>query len=163
MGPLAALNQSNAERSRQPAVSLRRARHDPMHSAAPLPHVDLTEAQWQFLARLASGPLPDSSDRQAFAQALAPDLDADQARGDLPTLRWMKLVDLTDSSLVLTDLGTAVHFRALYESSQERLSEVARLAETGESAAPRFARAVRRLADGSCSLREALADMDEAK
>lgn len=132
-----------------------------MHSAAPLPHVDLLEAQWRLLARLGSGPLPDPSDRQAFAEALAPDLDADQARADLPTLRWMKLVDLADGSLVLTDLGLAVHFRALYESSQARLSEVARLAETGESAAPRFARAVRRLADGSCSLPEALAGLDE--
>ncbi|WP_329133537.1 hypothetical protein OG552_16225 [Streptomyces sp. NBC_01476] len=74
----------------------------------------------------------------------------------------MKLIELTDGSLVLTDLGAAVYFRALYESSQERLGEVARLAEIRETAAPRFARAVRRLADGSCSLPEALAGMDEA-
>jgi hypothetical protein len=135
-----------------------------MHSAAPLPHLDLTEAQWRLLARLAGGSVPDPSDRPAFAQALALDgLDADLARDDLPTLRWMKLVDLADGALVLTDLGAAVHFRASYESSQERLGEIARLADMREAVAPRFARAVRRLADGSCSLAEALANVDEAR
>lgn len=135
-----------------------------MHSAAPLPHLDLTEAQWRFLARLARGSVPDPSDRPAFVQALALDeLDADLARDDLPTLRWMKLVDLTDGALVLTDLGAAVHFRALYDSSQETLGEIARLADMRAAVAPRFARAVRRLADGSCSLSEALADVDEAR
>lgn len=133
-----------------------------MHSAAPLPHLDLTEAQWRLLARLARGSVPDPSDRPAFAQALTFDgLDADLARDDLPTLRWMKLVDLVDGSLVITDLGAAVHFRALYESSQERLGEIARLADMREAMAPKFARAVRRLADGSWSLSEALTGKDE--
>jgi hypothetical protein len=135
-----------------------------MHSAAPLPHLDLTEAQWRLLARLAEGSAPDPSDRTAFVEALALDgLDADRARDDLPTLRWMKLVDLADGSLALTDLGAAVHFRAVYESSQERLAEIARLADMREAVAPRLARAVRRLADGSCSLSEALAGMDETQ
>ncbi|CAG7643603.1 hypothetical protein [Actinacidiphila bryophytorum] len=75
----------------------------------------------------------------------------------------MKLVDLDDGSLGLTDLGTAVHFRALYESSQERLAGIARLADMREATAPHFARAVRSLADGSCSLPEALAGMDETQ
>lgn len=135
-----------------------------MDSTAPLPHLDLTEAQWRLLARLAEGSVPDPSDRQAFAQALALDgLDVDLARDDVPELRWMKLVDRTDGSLALTDLGAAVHFRAVYESSQERLAEIARLADMRQAVAPRFARAVRRLADGSCSLSEALATLDETK
>ncbi|WP_328914393.1 MULTISPECIES: hypothetical protein [unclassified Streptomyces] len=75
----------------------------------------------------------------------------------------MKLADLADSALQLTDFGAAVHFRALYESSRERLSEIAQLSEIREAAAPAFARAVRRLADGSCSLSEALTGMDEAQ
>jgi hypothetical protein len=134
-----------------------------MHPAAPLPHFELTESQWRLLARLTSGPLPDPSDRQVFVRALAVDgLDADKARDDLPTLRWMRLVHSADGSLALTDLGAAVHFRALFEATQERLSQVARLAETHESVAPRFARTVRRLADGSCSLCEALADLSDA-
>lgn len=134
-----------------------------MHSASPLPHVDLTDAQWQFLARLAEGSVPDPSDRSAFTDALAfDDLDADQARDDLPTLRWMKLVNTGGGLIVLTELGAAVHFRALYESSQERLSEIARLADMREAVAPRFARAVRGLADGSHSMPEALAGLDDA-
>lgn len=132
-----------------------------MHSAAPLPHVELTDAQWQLLARLAEGAVPDPSDRSAFVSALAVDgLDADQAREDLPTLKWMKLVHLAEGTLMLTDLGTALHFRALYEASLDRLQEVVRLADTHQAAAPRFARAVRRLADGSCSLSEALTAME---
>lgn len=85
------------------------------------------------------------------------------ARDDVPTLRWMKLVDRADGSLALTDLGAAVHFRAMYESSQERLAEIARLADMRQAVAPHFARAVRRLADGTCSLPEALAGLDETQ
>jgi hypothetical protein len=123
--------------------------------------VELTDAQWQLLARLAEGSVPDPSDRSAFASALAVDgLDADQARDDLPTLMWMKVVHLTEGALVLTDLGAAFHFRARYEAALERLQEVVRLADMRQEAAPRFARAVRRLADGSCSLPEALTGLD---
>jgi hypothetical protein len=126
--------------------------------------VDLTDAQWRLLGRLAQGPVPDPSDRRSFVEALAVDgLDADQARDDLPTLRWMKLVGPGESRLTITELGTAVHFRALYESSQERLGEIARLADIREVMAPRFARAVRGLADGSHSLSEAVAFLDEAE
>ncbi|WP_230423653.1 hypothetical protein [Streptomyces radicis] len=124
--------------------------------------MDLTEAQWRLLARLAEGPVGDPSDRAAFARDLAVDgLDVDRARADLPTLRWMKLVDLAEGGLVLTDLGAAVHFRALFEAAQERLGEVALLADAREAVAPRFARAVRRVADGTYSLPEALADLDK--
>jgi hypothetical protein len=134
-----------------------------MHSATPLPHVDLTDTQWRLLARLAQAPVPDPGDRRSFAEALAMDgLDADQARDDLPTLRWMKLISPGEGLLGLTELGAAVHFRALYESSQERLGEIARLAGMREAVAPRFARAVRGLADGSHSLSQALAGLDEA-
>jgi hypothetical protein len=132
-----------------------------MHSAAPLPDVDLTDTQRRLIARLAAGPLPDPGDRDGFTRALAPDgLDADQARDDLPTLRWMKLVHPAEGSLTLTDLGAAVHYRALYESTQDRLSEIARLADRGRATAPRFALAVRGLADGSRTLAEALAALD---
>lgn len=131
-----------------------------MHSAAPLAHFDLTEAQWRLLACLASGPLPVHTDREVFIEAtVLAGLDADQAREDLPDLRWMKLVDSSDGFLVITELGVAVHFRALFEASQERLAEIAQLAGARAAVAPRFARVVRRMADGSCSLSEALADL----
>ncbi|MBV2357485.1 hypothetical protein KUM39_24485 [Streptomyces sp. J2-1] len=131
-----------------------------MHPAAHLPHLDLTDMQWQLLARLSDGPLPDPSDRPAFTRALAVDgTDADLARDALPTLRWMKLVVVTGEALRLTDLGAAMHFRAVYEAAELRLSEVARLAEAGGAKDPGFAQAVRMLSDGSRTLAEALADL----
>ncbi|MCF3960411.1 hypothetical protein [Streptomyces fuscigenes] len=125
--------------------------------------MDLTENQRRLLARLALGSLPVPTDRPAFTRALAADgLEADFIRADLPSLRWMRLVDVAEGSLMLTDLGAAVHFRALFESSQERLSEVVRLAERGEDTVPRLARAIRGVAEGSCSLPQALLSLEEA-
>jgi hypothetical protein len=127
-----------------------------MHSAAPLPHVDLTDPQRQFLARLAQGPVPEG-DRPAFTRALSADgLDADLVWDGLPSLRWLKLVNVAEDALVLTDLGAAIHFRALFESSQERLSDVVQLAERGGNTTLRLARAIRGVAEGSCSLPQAL-------
>ncbi|MEW2518947.1 hypothetical protein [Actinacidiphila alni] len=100
--------------------------------------------------------LPDPGDRELSAQALLPQgLDSDQARDDLPDLIWLKLVVRTDGALSATDLGAAVRYRALYEASQERLGEIARLADPHGPEGSRFAAAVRRLADGSSTFAEA--------
>ncbi|MFJ2173849.1 MULTISPECIES: hypothetical protein [unclassified Streptomyces] len=82
-------------------------------------------------------------------------LDPDQVRADLPSLTWLKLITRTHGSLVATDLGTAVHFHALYESSEERLSQVAQLVSAHQTRAPELARCVRRLAEGSLTFEEA--------
>lgn len=131
-----------------------------MHLTGPLPHVDLTDSQWQLLAYLVSASLPDPGGSESAAEAVvAHGLAPDQVRADLPSLIWLKFVTRDHGHLMATDLGAAVHFRSLYESAEERLSEVARLAETHEARAPRLARSVRRLAQGSLSFTEALAGL----
>lgn len=133
-----------------------------MHSPAPLPHVDLTDTQWRLLARLVSGTLPDPSDRRLSARAVLPHgLDPDQVRADLPELIWLRLIARQDGCLLITDLGAAIQYRALFESSRERLGEVAQLAELHRALAPRFAQAVRRLADGTSSFAEAQASLGD--
>ncbi|SEC01589.1 hypothetical protein SAMN05216483_0884 [Streptomyces sp. 2131.1] len=78
---------------------------------------------------------------------------------DVPVLTWLRLLEQRDDWLVVTDLGTAVHYRRVAEACELRLSDVARFAEAGEAAAPHFARTVRRLAQGSLSLAEALGSL----
>ncbi len=129
-----------------------------MHSPAPMPDMDLTDAQWRLLAQLAAAALPDpgSGGRQHAGGASARGLDPDQVCVDAPVLAWLRLLEQRDGWLVVTDLGAAVHYRRVAEASELRLSDVARFAESGEAAAPYFARTVRRLAQGSISLAEAL-------
>ncbi|MEV0036337.1 hypothetical protein [Streptomyces sp. NPDC050804] len=117
----------------------------------------------QLLAHLVSASLPDPGGSGGAAEAVvAYGLDPDQVRADLPSLIWLKFVVRDDDRLVATDLGAAVHFRSLYESAEERLSEVARLVEAYEVQAPPLARCVRRLAQGSISFEEALASLPDS-
>lgn len=129
-----------------------------MHSPAPMPDMDLTDAQWRLLAQLAVAALPDpgSGGRQHARAAAARGLDPDQVCVDVPVLAWLRLLKQRDGWLVVTELGAAVHYRRVAEASELRLSDVARFAESGEAAAPHFALTVRRLAQGSISLAEAL-------
>ncbi|AXG78665.1 hypothetical protein DVK44_14160 [Streptomyces paludis] len=114
--------------------------------------MDLTDFQWQLLSYVASAsvPVPDPDRGGSAADAVAGvGLDPEQVRADLPTLVWLKLVARKEGTLMVTDLGAAVAFRALYESAEERLGEIARLAAAHEEEAPRLARGVRRLAQGA--------------
>lgn len=128
-----------------------------MQSPAPLPHVDLTDTQWLFLAQLVTASLRDpgsSIDDEEVAAARG--IDREQMYSEVPLLSWLKLIEQRGDQLTATDLGAAVHYRRLYESSELRLSEVARLAEAHEAAAPQLTLAVRQLAQGSVTLEEAL-------
>ncbi|MER6599592.1 hypothetical protein [Streptomyces parvus] len=128
-----------------------------MHSPAPLPHVDLTAAQWQLLGELVSAPLADplrSVDNTEAAAARGLDLQLFPA--DSALLTWMKLAEYSGDLLTVTDLGAALHYRSLQESLELRLSEVARFAAAHEPSVPRFARDVRLLAEGSLSFADAM-------
>lgn len=128
-----------------------------MRFSVPLPHVDLTDAQWRLLAQLATAPLRDPGISTGDAEAAAArGIDSEQILDDVPLLNWLKLIERRDDQLVATALGAAVHYRRLYESSELRLSEVARLAEAHETMAPQLTPAVRRLAQGSVTFEEAL-------
>ncbi|MET9804999.1 hypothetical protein [Streptomyces halstedii] len=128
-----------------------------MQISAPLPHVDLTEAQWGLLAELVTAPLHDPGSSLADAEAaVARGIDPGQVQRDEPLLSWLKLIERREDRLAATVLGAAVHYRRLCESSERRLSEVARLAEAHETTAPHLALAVRRLAQGAVTFDEAL-------
>ncbi|WP_093704501.1 hypothetical protein [Streptomyces sp. 2131.1] len=126
-----------------------------------MPDVALTDTQWRLLAQLVAAALPDSGSggRQHARAIAARGLDPDQVYVDVPVLTWLRLLEQRDDWLVVTDLGTAVHYRRVAEACELRLSDVARFAEAGEAAAPHFARTVRRLAQGSLSLAEALGSL----
>ncbi|WP_232788639.1 hypothetical protein [Streptomyces odonnellii] len=134
-----------------------------MHPTGPLPHVDLTDSQRQLLAHLVSASLPDPGGSGGVAEAVvAYGLDPDQVRADLRSLIWLKFVARDRGRLLATDLGAAVHFRSLYESAEERLSEIARLVEAYKVQAPSLTRCVRRLAQGSISFEEALTSLGDS-
>ncbi|MER5556199.1 hypothetical protein ABT001_31785 [Streptomyces sp. NPDC002793] len=127
-----------------------------MQFSAPLPHVDLAEAQWGLLAELVAAPQRDPGSSTADAEAaVARGIDPGQVQRDEPLLSWLKLTERRDGWLGATALGAAVHYRRLYESSELRLSEVARMVEEHERAAPQLTLAVRRLAQGVVSFEEA--------
>ncbi|WP_329625310.1 hypothetical protein OG357_37240 [Streptomyces sp. NBC_01255] len=92
---------------------------------------------------------------ETAGETTARGLDPDQVRADLPTLLWLKLVERRGERLTATDRGAAVHYRSLYEASEERLSEIARFAQAQGTVAPDFARAVRLLAQKPLSSTEA--------
>ncbi|MFJ7087512.1 hypothetical protein ACIQU8_30285 [Streptomyces griseus] len=128
-----------------------------MSSPAPLPHVDLTAAQWQLLGELVAAALTDPSlSVDSVAAAAARGLDTRRFPTDAALLTWMKLIERSGDQLTATDLGAALHHRRLQESLELRLSEVVRYAAANESSVPQFARNVRRLADGSLSFADAM-------
>ncbi|MDQ1007198.1 hypothetical protein QFZ82_001683 [Streptomyces sp. V4I23] len=133
-----------------------------MQSPAPLPHVDITDTQWRLLAQVVAAPLPrpEGNAGAAAEEVAARGLDPDQVRADWPVLLWLKFLARQGELLAVTDLGTAMHYRALYESSEQVLGEIAQLVEEYGATAPEFARAVGGLsrramsfADASASLR----------
>lgn len=127
-----------------------------MHSPVPLPHVDLTDAQWQLLDELVTAGLTDPSHSVDSAEsAAARGIDLQLFAADAALLTWLKLAERSGDQWGVTDLGAALHYRRLYESSELRLSEVARFATANEASAPQLTRAVRRLAQGSISFDEA--------
>jgi hypothetical protein len=121
--------------------------------------VDLTDTQWQLLAQLVAAPLPrlDGSAGAAAEEVAARGLDPDQVRVDMPVLLWLKFLARQGELLAITDLGAAMHYRALYESSELILCEIAQLAEEHEAMAPEFARAVGGLSRRAMSFAEASA------
>ncbi|MEV7110480.1 hypothetical protein [Streptomyces anulatus] len=128
-----------------------------MSSPAPLPHVDLTATQWQLLGELVSAALTDPSRSvDSAATVAARGLDLRLFPTDAALLTWMKLAEHGGDQLTATDLGAALHYRRLQESLELRLSEVVRYAAANELLVPRFARNVRRLAEGSLAFADAM-------
>ncbi len=128
-----------------------------MYSPAPLPHVDLTAAQWQLLGELVSAPLTDPSrGADSTETAAARGLDLQLFPADASLLTWMKLAGPSGDLLIATDLGAALHYRRLQEALELRLSDVARYAAANEPSLPHFARNVRLLAEGSLSFADAM-------
>ncbi|MFF2407669.1 hypothetical protein [Streptomyces sp. NPDC058092] len=128
-----------------------------MHFSAPLPAVDLADAQWRLIAQLVTASLRYPGNTTDDAEvAAARGIDPEQIHSDVSFLTWLKLIERRDDRLVATALGAAVHYRRLHESSELRLSEVVRFAEAHEAQAPQFTRAVQQLAQGSISFEEAM-------
>lgn len=128
-----------------------------MQSPAPLPHVDLTDTQWQLLAQLVAAPLPRPDGNAAAEEVAARGLDPDQVRADVSVLLWLQLLTRQGELLAVTDLGAAVHYRALYESSERVLREIAQLVEEHAAMAPDFARMVSGLSRRAMSFDDASA------
>ncbi|GAA3822907.1 hypothetical protein ACFS5L_09605 [Streptomyces phyllanthi] len=127
----------------------------------PLPHFELSSSQYRLLAEAVLAPVPDPATSEAAQQeCLARGLDPDDVRADVPELLLLGLVVRERHALSLTPLGTAAHYRKAHEEAERRLAAVAQLAEEAAHMSPRLARAVRRLAQGSLSLGEALAEVD---
>jgi hypothetical protein len=125
----------------------------------PLPHFELTSSQYRILAEASLRSLPDPANDEASQQEwIVRELDPEEARSEVPELVFLGLVAMQGGTLALTALGSAVHHRAGQQAAEERLAAVARLADAMEDAAPRLARTVRRLAQGTISLGEALAE-----
>ncbi|MEU0584324.1 hypothetical protein [Streptomyces sp. NPDC006132] len=125
----------------------------------PLPQFELSRPQYQLLAATVLMPLPDPAGADdARTEWLARGLDPGDDELDVSELVFLGLVARKDGSLTMTGLGAAVHYRAAHEAAEERLSSVARLAESAEDTHSQLARAVRRLAQGTISFEQALAE-----
>ncbi|MFE6359852.1 hypothetical protein ACFVP3_07580 [Streptomyces sp. NPDC057806] len=122
-----------------------------------VPQVALTDSQHRLLAELILSPLPISANEEAaVARGLAPD----QLQNDVPTLQWMGLITKARGAIVATVQGVAVFHRTEQEKAEGRLADVVAFADAVESDAGvdqcRIAPALRRLAQGGCSLVEAI-------
>ncbi|WP_166026357.1 hypothetical protein [Streptomyces chilikensis] len=123
-----------------------------------IPHVDLTTTQYALLAELELAPMP----RRA-ADVSARGLSAEEVLSDaVPGLLWLGLIQESEDSLAITSAGTAVHYRAEHEKAVCRLAEVAAFADVLEAEEAtaidrrRVPHALRRLAQGTVSLEEAV-------
>lgn len=123
-----------------------------------VPQVALTDSQHRLLAELMLSPLPVSPSEEAVARGLAPD----QLQADVRTLQWMGLIKESSQAIVATVQGSAVFHRAEQERAEGRLADVAAFADAiesdkGDEIDPcRIAPALRRLAQGTYSLEEAI-------
>jgi hypothetical protein len=125
----------------------------------PLPHFELSSHQYRLLAETVLMPLPDpAGGPDARTEWLARGLDPDDSELDLPELVFLGLVAREDGCLAMTGLGAAIHYRTAHEAAEERLSAVVLLAASAGNAHPQLTNALRRLAQGSISLDEALAE-----
>ncbi|MGP4051596.1 hypothetical protein [Streptomyces sp. 2A115] len=127
----------------------------------PLPHFVLTDSQLRLLAELVLQPLPDpATGEEAEMVILARELDVSDVLSDARELAFLGLAVRENGAVAATDLGAAVHYQALHEAAESRLSDVVRLVAAVEDDQPRLARAVRHLAQGHVSLDQALASVD---
>jgi len=130
----------------------------------PLPRFVLTESQSRLLAELMLDALPDPTVGDSAQEAvLARGLDANEVLSDVPELAFLGLVVREGGGVAATDLGAAVHFEALHEAAEFRLSNVVRFAEAVEDANSRWPLVVRRLAHGEITLDDALAGLDQMR
>jgi len=122
-----------------------------------VPHVVLTDAQYMLLAELMLAPLPLPAE-----EASARGLSAGQVADDAPALLWMRFIEECDGVLAVTMKGAAVYYRAEHEKAECRLADVAAFVDALEAEKgapleqPRVWGALRRLAQGTSSLEEAI-------
>ncbi|KKD09955.1 hypothetical protein TN53_00190 [Streptomyces sp. WM6386] len=125
-----------------------------------MPHFELSSSQYRLLAETVLSSLPDpATEEDAQLEWSARGLNWEDPELDVSELIFLGLVSREQGLFAMTHLGAAVHYRAVYEAAEERLAAVAMLAEAAENVGPRFSRAVRRLAQGSFSFGEALAEV----
>ncbi|WP_405668030.1 hypothetical protein [Streptomyces sp. NBC_00055] len=124
-----------------------------------VPQVVLTDSQHRLMAELVLSPLPISANEEAaMARGLAPD----QLQVDVPTLQWMGLIADSQGEIAATAQGVAVFHRVEQEKAESRLADVVAFADAVESAQGTeidqccIPAALRRLAQGACSLAEAI-------
>ncbi|MEU6350944.1 hypothetical protein ABZ896_16645 [Streptomyces sp. NPDC047072] len=123
----------------------------------PLPHFELSSSQYRLLAETLLSPLPDADEGEdAQLDWLARGLDPEDPELDLSELAFLGLVTREGGAVSTTPLGAAVHYRAVYEAAEERLSAVVLLIEAVGRTDLQVARAVRGLAQGTLSLDQAL-------
>uniref|UniRef100_A0AAU1HWC2 Uncharacterized protein n=1 Tax=Streptomyces sp. NBC_00180 TaxID=2903632 RepID=A0AAU1HWC2_9ACTN len=130
-----------------------------------VPQVALTDSQHRLLAELVLSPLAISANEEAAsARGLAPD----QLEADVPTLQWMGLITKSHGAIEVTAQGVAVFHRREQEKAEGRLADVVAFIDAVESDQGagidqrRVAPALRRLAQGGCSLAEAISYLHPA-
>ncbi|MFF1679779.1 hypothetical protein ACFVYG_27560 [Streptomyces sp. NPDC058256] len=128
----------------------------------PLPRLVLTDSQRHLLAELVLQPLPDPAEGDAGEVViLARGLDVSEVLRDVQELGFLGLVLREDGAVVATDLGAAIHYQALHEVAESRLTDVVRLAAAVEDDHPHLTRVVRQLVQGDVTLDQALASVDQ--
>ncbi|MDG9704825.1 hypothetical protein [Streptomyces sp. DH37] len=125
-----------------------------------IPHVVLSNSQYQILTELMRSTLPNPvrDPESAAARGLNPQ----QVQADVPTLLWMGVITETNGTLSVTAFGAALFHRAEQEKAENQLSEVVAFADALEASGKsevnysRIPYALRKLAQGDFSLDEAV-------
>ncbi|MEV7345866.1 hypothetical protein [Streptomyces sp. NPDC093544] len=127
----------------------------------PLPRLVLADSQCRLLAELVLEQLPDPAEgEEAEVVILARGLDVSEVLRDVQELGFLGLALREDGAVAATDLGAAIHYQALHEAAESRLTDVVRLVAAVEDDHPHLTRAVRQLVQGDVTLDQALASMD---